>query len=226
MRVTPLKNAEKQKTSGRGHGRFIVIDGPDGSGKTTQARLLAAELEKRGLEVLRVREPGGTDTGEAVRALLLDNRNLHITPLAETFLFQAARAQLLAEVVAPALERGVWVICDRFTLSTIVYQGIAGRVRRKLVEHLCAAATGDVRPDLSVVLWVPPQTSFSRRAPLLAKRRPDRIESKGSLFLTTVARAYQRLAERQPRKYQVVDGKGTVEAVRARIWRHVERLVP
>jgi len=202
-------------------GRFIVLDGPDGSGKSTQARLLAEQLEKRGLEVLLLREPGGTATGEAVRRLLLRRGAMAISPLAEAFLFQAARAQLSEEVVRPALRRGAWVLCDRFSLSTLVYQGFAGGVSPRAIEKLSALATGGLHPDKYLVLWVP----FGECARRRADRAEDRMEAKGAQFLRAVAAAYRREALRAPRRYALVDGRGTIEAVRARVWRRVEGLL-
>jgi len=212
---SPIRN--RQSPIRNGEGRFIVLDGPDGSGKSTQARLLAEQLGKRGLEVLLLREPGGTATGEAVRKLLLQRGEMAISPLAEAFLFQAARAQLTAEVIRPALQRGAWVLCDRFSLSTLVYQGLAGGVCPRAVEELSVLATGGLRPDVYLVLWVPFSVGLQRRA----HRAADRMEAKGAKFLRAVAAAYRRESLGAPRRYVLVDGRGTVEAVRERIWRQV-----
>jgi dTMP kinase len=202
-------------------GRFIVLDGPDGSGKSTQARLLAVELKQRGIEVLLLREPGGTATGEAIRQLLLKRGAMAISSLAEALLFQAARAQLVEEVIRPALRRGAWVLCDRFSLSTLVYQGLAGGVPPRAVEGLSALATGGLWPDKYIVLWVPFNVGLQRRA----HRAADRMESKGAKFLRAVAAAYKREALRAPRLYELVEATGTVETVQARIWRCVATLL-
>jgi dTMP kinase len=145
-----------------------------------------------------------------------------MTALAETFLFEAARAQLVDEVIRPALARGAWVICDRFSLSTLVYQGIAGGIKPRVVEQLSAVATGGLWPDRYLVLWVPVSVGHERRA----GRAADSMESKGAAFLCAVANAYRLAARKHPRRYRLVDGTGTVQAVRARIWRHVEALLP
>jgi dTMP kinase len=205
----------------RHRGRFIVLDGPDGSGKTTQARLLAERLQQRGLRVLLLREPGGTAAGEAIRQVLLEKKKIALSPLAETFLFQAARAQLVSEVMRPALARGEWIISDRFWLSTLVYQGLVGGVRPSVVTELSALATGGLKPDRCFVIWVPLSVGAQRRS----HRAADRMESKGDAFLHAVSAAYRREALRHPRLYTLVDGRGTVDGVQARIWQAVEPML-
>ncbi len=202
-------------------GRFIVLDGPDGAGKSTQVKLLAAELEKRGVTVKSLREPGGTALGEAIRALLLNQTTIHIDALAEAFLFQAARAHLIREVVGPALERGEWIICDRFTLSTLVYQGYAGGIKKKIIKQLSSAAIDGVKPDAYIVLTLPAKTSVDRRA----NRSADRMESKGETYLKNVFNGFATESKKRGSPYKKVDGQGTVEEVQKRIWSHIERVL-
>ena len=202
-------------------GRFIVIDGPDGAGKTTQAKMLVETLAARGIAVKNLREPGGTKLGEAVRGLLLEHGGIAIDPLAETFLFQAARAQLIREVVRPALEKGEWIVCDRFTLSTLVYQGSAGGIWSKLVNELSCIAADGVAPDAYFVLWVPPEMSLSRRA----DRKADRMESKGDAYYTKVFDSFRDEAKRDPKKYTLIDARASVDEIQAAIWKRIERLV-
>jgi dTMP kinase len=202
-------------------GRFIVLDGPDGAGKSTQIKLLAQRLEEEGVKVLRLREPGGTALGEAVRNLLLSKSDMKITPVAEAFLFQAARAQLVSEVIRPALESGQWVLCDRFSLSTLVYQGYAGGMDLKTVKTLSEIATQRTKVDRYLVLWVSPETGVARRA----DRAADRMESKGDKFLRDVSAAFKQAANEDPRIYKIVDGVGSIDEVQARIWKQVEPLL-
>lgn len=205
----------------RHKGKFIIIDGPDGAGKTTQTHLLAQELDKLGLRTLMLREPGGTPAGEAIRALVLEHRRIALEPLAEAFLFQAARAQLVREVILPALERGDWVLCDRFSLSTLVYQGYAGGLNLSEVEELTRTATAGLDPDAYLVLWVPLQTGIERRN----NRQADRMESKGDDFLRQVSDAFHKEALKHPKKYSLIDGSGSIEDVRKRIWQRIEPLL-
>jgi dTMP kinase len=202
-------------------GRLIVLDGPDGAGKSTQVRLLKEALEARRVKVLALREPGGTAAGEAIRKLVLEQREIGLSPLTETFLFQAARAQLIEEVVKPALKKGTWVVCDRFFLSTLVYQGYAGGVDKGVVETLSKVACAGVVPDVYLVVWVKPSMGIQRRA----ARAADRMEAKGIQFIKDVASAFRRETLKRPRQFRFVDGAGTPEAVQARIWAQVEPLL-
>ena len=195
-------------------GKFIVLDGPDGAGKSTQVQRLGAALRERGIDVLVLREPGGTSVGEEIRKILLEKKNLAIDPLAETLLFQAARAQLVREVIRPALARGTWVLCDRFDLSTLVYQGLAGGVERASIEALTRVAVADARPDRYFVLWVDRKLGEERRA----ARAADRMESKGSEFLERVAAAFRTEALACPERYTLIDGAGAEDVVFATIW--------
>ncbi len=202
-------------------GKFIVVDGPDGAGKTTQTHLLAQALDKQGVRTLLLREPGGTPAGEAIRALVLEHRRIALEPLAEAFLFQAARAQLVREVILPALEKGEWVLCDRFSLSTLVYQGYAGGLDLKEVDALTKTASAGLTADAYLVLWVPLQVGIDRRN----NRAADRMESKGDDFLRNVSEAFRKEAEAHPHKYKLIDGSGGIVDVQKRIWAEVEGLL-
>ncbi|MCX7804621.1 MAG: dTMP kinase [Planctomycetota bacterium] len=188
-------------------GRFIVIEGPDGAGKTTQAEMLCRELAGRGLDVLLVREPGGTAVGEKIRRILLDRRTDNLTPLAEAFLFQAARAQLVDEIIRPALGRGTWVIADRFSASTYVYQGCAGGVPAAEIERMSGLATGGLWPDCYLILAVSEREAEARKR--RAGRRKDRMEARPAAFRRKVFEGYREFARRHAGRVAVVDASGS-----------------
>lgn len=177
----------------RARGAFIVLEGPDKSGKSTQAALLVRRLRREGLKVLHTREPGGTSFAEAIRRVLLRPRHL-VHPLAELFLYEAARAQHTQERLLPALRAGIHVVCERYTLATEVYQGFARGLPLPLVRSLNRIASAGLKPDLTLVLDLP-EREFGRRP----RRRPhDRLEGEPSSFRSRVRSAYLRLAQGRP----------------------------
>jgi dTMP kinase len=185
---------------------FVSLEGIDGSGKSTQAALLAAAL---GPETLLLREPGGTDAAERIRSLLADP-SLKLDPLAELLLFCAARADLVRQVLGPALEQGRDVVCDRFADSTAAYQGGARGLGIELAERLSEAATGGLQPDLTVLLWIDPESAAGR------SEGDDRFEAEGLDFQRAVASAYEEIAVRHGRVVKV-DAGGEVEEVHERV---------
>lgn len=196
-------------------GSFIVIDGPDGSGKSTQCDLLAEHLQHR-REVVRVRDPGGTPLGEAVRDILLDTRHRDMVPGAEVCLYMAARAQLAARVIRPALEAGRTVLSDRYLASTVVYQGHAGGVSPSAIMDLARATHCDIEPDLLVVLDVDLTEALHRR------RRPaDRIEQKDAAFHERVRQGFKELGSYFA-NVVVLDGTGPVQDVHRAVRRSVD----
>jgi dTMP kinase len=178
---------------------FISLEGIDGSGKTTQARRLAEAL---GSDALLVREPGGTDPGERVRELIKDP-GLDVDPLAELMLFCAARAQLVNEVIVPAGQAGRDVVCDRFSDSSIAYQGIARGLGADKVESLCDIATGGIWPDLTFFLRLHPEIAAERIA--AEGRAADRFEGEGLDLQKRVAAGYEEVAERHTSRIKVID---------------------
>ncbi len=184
-------------------GKFVVFDGPDGSGKTTQFRRFVTLCEAHGLDVCEVREPGGTAIGEQVRDLLLhyrDDEDGDMAPACEMLLFMASRAQLIAERVRPALEQGCLVLADRFISSTLAYQGAAGGTPIDDIIAVGQVALGNTWPDLVVVFDVDERTAASRLNPLL-----DRMEQKGAAYHAKVRRGYHDQAKREPEKHLILD---------------------
>ncbi|MDJ1122240.1 dTMP kinase [Olsenella sp. YH-ols2217] len=195
-------------------GRFITLEGTDGVGKSTQAALLADALEARGLEVVRLREPGGTALGERVRALLLEPTEEPVSPIAELLLFEASRAQLVARVIEPALACGAWVVCDRFYDSTTAYQQGGRGLDAALVVRANALGSCGLAPDLTLVLDMDPALAFARG---VAGAEPDRMEAEGLAFERAVADAYRALAVAEPARVALVNAAGTPEQVHERV---------
>jgi dTMP kinase len=184
---------------------FVSFEGIDGSGKSTQAELLAAALREEGRRVVAVREPGGTELGERIRELLLEGAAM--SPWAEAALFAAARAELVAEVIAPALRDGAFVVCDRYVDSSLAYQGIARGLGVERVLELNLSATGALLPDRTFLVLVDPKEAARRSGD------PDRIEREGIDFQRAVDRAYRELAERFPQRITTLDGARPADAI-------------
>lgn len=192
---------------------FVTLEGVDGAGKSTQARLLADAL---GPETVLLREPGGTAVGERLRDLLKDG-SLELTPRAELLLFCAARAELVERVIRPALEAGRDVVCDRYVDSTVAYQGAARGLDRTLIERLNDAAVAGCMPDRTVLLRIAPEAAADRAEGRGGPRASDRFEREGEAFHARIADAFDRMAAAEPERFVVVDGSGSVEQVHARI---------
>lgn len=204
-------------------GRLISFEGSEGSGKSTQISRLASRLQASGREVVATREPGGTEIGEQIRNIIVHNsRGDEMCPETELLLFAAARAQVVREVIAPALLRGAMVLTDRFLDSTTVYQGIARNLAPGPVNDINQFAVGDVMPHLTLVIDVPTEVSLARLKQR-ASDLPDRMERENVSFYEKVRAGYLLLAKEWPERVVVVDGTRSPDWIEKRIWSEVEK---
>lgn len=214
-------------------GCFLVFEGPEGAGKSLQIERLAERLAASGVPHTVTREPGGTAAAEAIRSVLLDRPELRLDGIAELLLFSASRRAHVEEVIRPALERGEFVLCDRFELSTRVYQGCGRGVAAKTIEQVTRAATGGLRPDLYLVLDVPVNVGLGRQGQDREDPgqlgffgpAPDRIELEERSFRDRVRKGYREFAAEEER-IVVVDGSGTPDEVEGRILKLLEERFP
>lgn len=220
-------------------GKFIVFDGPDGSGKGTQLRLLAEELRRKGAEVVLGKDPGGSEIGDRIRAILLRHDLSLMDVRCETMLFMASRAQLVGEVIEPALKAGKVVLCDRFISATCAYQGAAGYDIQRIIK-LGSFAVGDTWPHLTVVVDIPVEEGFRRTgrnmsgAPrrrtdanqglLLADIEPDAMEARPIAFHRKVRKLFLELPPEYPGKVVVIDGSGSQSDVHRQVMETIERV--
>lgn len=203
-------------------GKFITFEGPEGSGKTTHIALLAERLRALGHEVVTTREPGGTRLAELIRSLVRDEETDAPTARAEVLLFLAARAQVVAKVIRPALERGAWVLCDRFADSTFAYQGYGRGLNVATLRMLNNFATDELVPQLTFLLDVPPEVSRSR---LASRGVSDRIERAGEEFHRRLRDGFLAMAAAEPRRWRVVDTRGASEVVDEMIWTALKHIL-
>lgn len=196
-------------------GLLITLEGGEGCGKSTQLEILADSLRTAGFNVTVVREPGGTAAGEAIRSILLDRTHDGLDARAELLLYEASRAQLVAEVIRPALAAGGVVLCDRFTDSTTAYQGYGRGLPLDEVRQLNSTATGGISPDLTILLDVSPEIGLARAA---RASDPDRLEAESIAFHARVREGFREIAAAEPDRVQVIDGDGEVDEVARRIF--------
>lgn len=201
-------------------GVLIAFEGGDGSGKTTQAERAVEYVRRKGRDALLVREPGGTRVGEKVREILLDPALDEMDVRAELFLYMAARAQLVEEVIRPGLESGKVIVTDRFLLSSVVYQGVAGGIGASVVREMGIVATGGIRPDLTIVLDIDVERAAGR-----SKGTPDRMEKKEREFHEKVRQGYVDSAAGPGGEIRLVAAGGAVEEVEALVEREIDRVL-
>jgi len=208
-------------------GRFITFEGGEGAGKSTQVQNLAARLRKLGVGVVVSREPGGSAGAEAIRHVLLSGAAKPLGPHAEAILFAAARADHLRQTIRPALERGQWVISDRFVDSTRIYQGVLGNLDPRLISALEKVTIGDTMPDLTIILDVPVAQGLERAAKRRGNAAADRFEAEDIDFHKKLREAFLELAEREPARCVPVDASGDPQSVANAVWATVDvRLHP
>ncbi len=211
-------------------GKFITLEGGEGGGKTTQATLLAERLRKAGISVVQTREPGGTPRAEAIRELLLSGKAKRFGPLGEAVLFYAARESHLELAIRPALEKGTWVVCDRFNDSTRAYQGAAGGLPLSVIDVLDSAVVGATRPDLTLVFDLPPELGLQRAAERKgsASSEPpetelDRFETMNLTFHRSLRDEFLAIAKADPQRCVVVDASRDIQVVADEVWAIVRK---
>lgn len=201
---------------------FISFEGVDGSGKSTQLRLVLEYLRERGIDYLFTREPGGTPLAERIRDVLLDPAYTGMSVVTEALLFAAGRADHVNNVIRPALEAGKVVICDRYVDSSLVYQGFAGGLPVEFLAQINEMATGALKPHRTIVLDLSPDVARQR----MGSEGMDRMEQKDDWFHRQVREGYLELSSAEPRRVKIVDASGTVESVQATIRALVDELLP
>lgn len=205
-----------QATSARG--RFITFEGGEGAGKTTQIQRLAESLDALGIRVITTREPGGSPGAEIIRYLLLAGMGNLLGAEGEALLFAAARDDHVHHVIAPALEQGIWVLCDRFTDSTRVYQGKLGKVEPRLIEAMERVTIGHIKPDLTFVLDVPVDVGLARAAARRGNAAPDKFEAEGRPYHDKLRQAFQQVAQGDPQRCVLIDANRSERDVASDIY--------
>lgn len=210
-------------------GYFITFEGVEGCGKTTQIKLLSEFLSERGILTLLTREPGGCPIADKIRAILLDAENRALSPLAELMLYAAARAQHVTEVIAPALNAGKIVLCDRFCDATVAYQSFGRGIDRGVINALNLQACQGVSPDLTVLVDCDPHVGLERarrRIEATSGPREERFELEALAFHHKVRAGYQQLAADEPDRFLIIDGTGSIEKIFATITTRVAARIP
>lgn len=202
-------------------GRFITFEGGEGAGKSTQARLLVERLAAHGIEAIATREPGGSPQAEALRSFILSGKAKELGPLGEAVLFSAARADHVDTLIRPAIARGAWVVCDRFSDSTRAYQGAVGAADPALIEEMQRVAVADLVPDLTILMDLAPEIGLARAEKRRGAAGADRFEGEGLSFHRALRRAFLEIAGRDKARFVVVDAGMEAERIAREIWSRV-----
>jgi dTMP kinase len=209
--------ATLNRTSGRG--KFISFEGGEGSGKSTQIKMLAERLAAAKLRAIVTREPGGSPGAEIIRHLVLSGMGKLLGPEAETLLFAAARDDHVHAVIQPALSQGTWVLCDRFSDSTRAYQGRLGQVSPDVLNAMQRVTIGNLKPDLTIILDIPVEVGLKRAAARRGSGTPDRFESENIQFHQDLRDAYKQIAADDPQRCVLIDANADAETVSGRVWK-------
>ncbi|WP_029583085.1 dTMP kinase [Bradyrhizobium sp. URHD0069] len=201
-----------------GRGRFITFEGGEGSGKSTHIKILADRLNAAKLRAIITREPGGSPGAEIIRHLLLSGMGKLLGPDAETLLFAAARDDHVQTVIKPALNQGIWVLCDRFSDSTRAYQGRLGKVAPAVLNAMERVTIGDLKPDLTIILDVPVEVGMQRAAKRRGTGEPDRFEAEDLAFHQELRDAYRQIAAAEPQRCVLIDATADPSTVAANVW--------
>jgi dTMP kinase len=211
-----MAEAAVKRTPGRG--RFISFEGGEGSGKSTQIKMLAERLAAVKLRAIVTREPGGSPGAEIIRHLVLSGMGKLLGPDAETLLFAAARDDHVSTVIQPALAQGTWVLCDRFIDSTRAYQGRLGQVTPAVLNAMQRVTIGDLKPDLTIILDVPVEVGLQRAAARRGSGTPDRFEAEDIKFHQDLREAYRQIAAEDPQRCVLIDANADPDTVAAQVW--------
>ncbi|MBP9855245.1 MAG: dTMP kinase [Candidatus Omnitrophica bacterium] len=201
-------------------GLFITFEGSEGSGKSTQMELIGRYLKEKNKDILFVREPGGVAISEKIRAILLDPENKIMASSCEMLLYMAARAQLVEEIIAPALKKGKVVICDRFLDSTIVYQGYGHQMDIPFINKVGTFATQGIKPDLTFIFDIEAKKGLAR-----IKRDKDRIEQRAMTYHTRVRNGYLAIAKKEPKRIKIINSDQSIEDIHKHVRQHIDRLL-
>jgi len=212
-----MADAVLNRPSGRG--KFISFEGGEGSGKSTQIKLLADRLAAAKLRAIVTREPGGSPGAEIIRHLVLSGMGKLLGPDAETLLFAAARDDHVRTVIQPALSQGTWVLCDRFFDSTRAYQGRLGQVAPGVLNAMQRVTIGDLKPDLTIILDIPVEVGMQRAAARRGKGAPDRFEAEDLKFHQDLREAYKQIAADDPQRCVLIDANTNADAVSEQVWK-------
>jgi len=212
-----MADATPSRPSGRG--KFISFEGGEGSGKSTQIRMLADRLEQVKLRAIVTREPGGSPGAEIIRHLVLSGMGKLLGPEAETLLFAAARDDHVRTVIQPALSQGIWVLCDRFFDSTRAYQGRLGQVSPDILNAMQRVTIGDLKPDLTIILDISVEIGLKRAAARRGSGAPDRFEAEDVKFHQDLRDAYRQIAAEDPQRCALIDANADPDTVAAQVWK-------